>query len=218
MGIKGFEHRLEQAVEGTFARLFRTSLSPVELGRKLVREMDQQRRVGVDGRSLMPNHFDFLLSAKDHDSLGDVDVSLRRELAEAAREHGRDEGCSFVGPVTVAIATSDTVNDGVPQVTSRYAEAPHGPGSLVLPTGDRVELGEYTVTIGRDTAADIVLGDPNASRRHAEVMPVANGFAVVDLGALNGTKVNGHRITQMYVLADGDELQFGNTTMRFEAS
>ncbi|MFM7063813.1 MAG: FhaA domain-containing protein [Actinomycetes bacterium] len=218
MGIKGFEQRLENAVEGTFARLFRTSLSPVELGRKLVREMDQQRRVGVDGRPMMPNHFEFLLSAKDHDSLGDVDVSLRRELAEAAREHCRDEGCTFVGPVTVEIATGDSVSDGVPQVASRYAEAPHGPGSLVLPTGDRVELGEYTLTIGRDTGSDIVLGDPNASRRHAEVMPVANGFAVVDLGALNGTKVNGHRITQMYVLADGDEVQFGNTTLRFEAS
>ena len=47
---------------------------------------------------------------------------------------------------------------------------------------------------------------------------MANGFAVVDLGALNGTKVNGQRITQMYVLADGDQVQFGNTTMRFEAS
>ena len=218
MGIKGFEQRLENAVEGTFARLFKTSLSPVELGRKLVREMDQQRRVGVDGRSMMPNQFDFLLSPKDHESLGDVDVSLRRELAEAAREHGRDEQCTFVGPVTVEIATSDSVSDGVPQVTARFAESPHGPGSLVLPTGDRVELGEYVVTIGRDTSADIVLGDPNASRRHAEVRPVANGFAVVDLGALNGTKVNGQRITQMYVLADGDEVQFGNTTMRFEAS
>ena len=105
MGIKGFEQRLENAVEGTFARLFKTSLSPVELGRKLVREMDQQRRVGVDGRSMMPNQFDFLLSPKDHESLGDVDVSLRRELAEAAREHGRAEGCTFVGAVSVAIAT-----------------------------------------------------------------------------------------------------------------
>jgi len=93
VGIKGFEQRLENAVEGTFARLFRTSLSPVELGRKLVREMDQQRRVGVDGRPMMPNHFEFLLSAKDHDSLGDVDVSLRRELAEAAREHGPRWSC-----------------------------------------------------------------------------------------------------------------------------
>ena len=218
MGIKGFEQRLENAVEGTFARLFKTSLSPVELGRKLVREMDQQRRVGVDGRPMMPNHFDFLLSARDHESLGDVDVTLRRELAEAAREHGRDEGCTFVGPVSVEIGTSDSVSDGVPQVSSRFSEGAHGPGSLVLSTGDRVELGDYVVTIGRDVSANIVLADPNASRRHAEIRPVANGFAVVDLGALNGTKVNGRRITQLHVLSDGDVVQFGNTTMKFEAS
>ncbi|MFM7068995.1 MAG: FhaA domain-containing protein [Actinomycetes bacterium] len=216
MGISGFEQRLENAVEGTFARLFKSALSPVDLGRKLVREMDQQRRIGVDGRSMVPNHFEFTLSARDRESLGSVDQTLRRELAEAAREHARDEGASFVGPVQVTLGASDAAHDGVPLLAATFVETPHGPGSLVLTTGDRVELGEYVVTIGRDTSCTIVLGDPNASRRHAEVRPVANGYALVDLGALNGSKVNGRRITQLCVLTDGDELQFGHTTMRFE--
>ena len=62
MGIKGFEGRLERAVEGTFSRLFRSGLSPVEFGRKLVRDMDSHRTVGVDGRTLVPNSFVFRIS------------------------------------------------------------------------------------------------------------------------------------------------------------
>jgi hypothetical protein len=59
MGIKGFEGRLERAVEGTFSRLFRTGLSPVEFGRKLERELDANRTVGVGGRTIVPNSITF---------------------------------------------------------------------------------------------------------------------------------------------------------------
>jgi hypothetical protein len=218
VGIKGFEQRLEGVVEGTFSRLFKTPVSPIEFGRKLVREMDQQRRLGVDGRAMVPNRFEFQISAADEQTLGGVDQTLRRELAEAAREHARDEGYAFVGPVEIEITVDSAARTGVLGLTARFVESPHGPGSLVLPTGDRVPLDEHSVTIGRDNTAVIVLGDPNASRRHAEVRPAGSGYAVLDLGALNGTKVNGVRITGMCQLADGDELQFGNTVIKFEAS
>src|SRR5690606_36805961 len=97
MGIKGFESRLERAVEGTISRLFRTGLSPVEFGRKLEREIDTHRTVGVDGRTLVPNSFTFRISPDDATHLGDLLGTLRRELADAAREQARGEGYAFVG-------------------------------------------------------------------------------------------------------------------------
>lgn len=219
MGIKGFEQRLEGVVEGTFSRLFRTPVSPIEFGRKLVRDMDQQRSVGVDGRTMAPNRFEFRVSPDDEATLGGVTQTLRRELAEAAREHARDEGYAFVGPVEIVVTVDPSARAGVVALDARFVESPHGPGSLVLPTGDRVELGHYpVVTIGRDNGATIVLGDPGASRRHAEVRPSAAGWTLVDLGALNGTQVNGARITGARVLVDGDELKFGATVVHFEAS
>jgi hypothetical protein len=54
VGIAGFERRLESAVEGVFGRLFRSGLRPVEIGRRLVREMDDNRSVGVSGRIVGP--------------------------------------------------------------------------------------------------------------------------------------------------------------------
>jgi hypothetical protein len=219
MGIKGFESRLERAVEGTFSRLFRTGLSPVEFGRKLVREMDSHRTVGVDGRTMVPNAYDLSISPADAEQLADLLGTLRRELSDAAREHARDEGYVFVGPVEVQVEVDERLRAGVLVVTSRFHEAEGGlqPGSLLLPTGDRVPLGEYVVSVGRQNDCTIVLADPNVSRRHAEIRPSGDGFVVADLGSTNGTKINGTRIVEHH-LNDGDEVRFGNTVMHFQAS
>ena len=84
MALKGFERRLERMVEGTFSRIFRSGIRPVELGRRLVREMDDNRSVDVRGRTLVPNHFTVELSEADHEQFAEVGESLERELAEAA--------------------------------------------------------------------------------------------------------------------------------------
>lgn len=206
-------------MEGTFSRLFRTGLSPVEFGRKLVREMDANRKVGVDGRTIVPNSFDFSVSDVDYEQLTDLIGTLRRELADAAREHARDERYGFIGPIEVTIDADAEQRPGVLSVAGRFAEGESGlpPGSLLLPTGDRVPLGEYVVTVGRANDCTIVLGDPNVSRHHAEIRPAGDGFLVVDLGSTNGTKINGAKVGQ-HLLRDGDEVCFGNTVMNFEAS
>ena len=55
MGINAFERRLERMVDGVFARAFRSSLRPIEIGRELVREIDDHRSVDVKGRIIVPN-------------------------------------------------------------------------------------------------------------------------------------------------------------------
>jgi len=219
MATQGFERRLERAVEGTFSRLFRSSVKPVEFGRKLQREMDSRRSVAVDGRTIVPNWYRFTVSPADHEQFADIDATLRRELADAAREHARDEGYAFVGPVEIELRADQSVRTGMLEVQSRWVEGSGGlpPGALLLPTGDRVPLGEYVVSVGRQADCTIVLADPNVSRVHAEVRPAGDGFVVVDLGSTNGTKVNGVRVAE-HELRDGDEVRFGNTAMHFEAS
>ncbi len=71
--------------------------------------------------------------------------------------------------------------------------------------------------MGRRPESNIVLADPNVSRDHAEIRPQGDGFMLIDLGSTNGSKVNGVRVAQR-LLEDGDEISFGNTKMRFEAS
>jgi hypothetical protein len=218
MGLRQFEQRLERLVEGVFAKTFRSGLEPVEIGRRLTREMDLHRHMGVNGM-IAPNHFEVALSPSDLQNFESYSQALLRELSEAVREHARDEGYGFVGPVHVDLKPDESLGAGEFLVASQMLEAPGGAavGSLLLPDGRRIPVGEDPVTIGRLPECDVVVSDPNVSRRHAEVRRRGNDFIVVDLGSTNGTLVNGAGVRERR-LNDGDEITLGGTRVRFEAS
>lgn len=219
MGLRGFERRLENMVEGVFARVFRSGLTPIELGRRLTREMDVNRSVDVRGRTVTTNAFTISLDPTDHERFAEIADQLTRELCDAAREHARDEGYAFTGPVTVDLVVDDGLRTGEFRIAARMKQGRGGvgAGSLLLANGERYVLGDRSVSIGRLPECDITLADANVSRHHAEVRPHGDGFALVDLGSTNGSKVNGVRVSQRE-LRDGDELTFGNSRLTFAAS
>ena len=220
MGLQSFERSLERMVEGVFARGSRSSLRPVELGRRLLREMDDHRSVDVKGRRIVPNEFTFHLNARDHAALSDIEEALGNELAESAREYARDENYHFMGPVHIVLEVDNSLRGGRFEIASRMKESGGGggAGSLVMPSGERVSLDRPAVVIGRLPDCDISLSDPNVSRRHTEVRVAGSGYLVADLGSTNGTKVNGVRIDGERMLNDGDIVSVGSTHLRFEAS
>lgn len=216
MGLQQFEDRLERIVEGTLAKPFRSSLQPVEIGRRLTREMDLHRRVGVRGL-IAPNSFAVTLAKPDVDRFANFLDALVRELAEAAREHARNEQYTFVGPIEVQILEGPRLRAGRFSVDAEVIEGPDGlaPAELVLPGGGRVQVETEPLVIGRMPECSIVLSDPNVSRRHAEVLRMNDAFVVRDLGSTNGTKVNGMPIRESY-LSTGDNITVGSTTLVFE--
>ncbi|MEO5724643.1 MAG: DUF3662 and FHA domain-containing protein [Ilumatobacteraceae bacterium] len=220
MGLQSFERGLERMVEGVFSRGSRSSVRPVELGRRLLREMDDHRSVDVRGRRIAPNQFRFQLNARDHAAFADIDEALVTELAETAREYARSEHYHFMGPVIIELDVDNSLKSGRFTVESRMKESGGGvgAGALVLPSGERVPLGDHVITIGRLPECSIPVNDPNVSRRHTEVRPSGSGFMLVDLGSTNGTKVNGMRVAGEHLLTDGDIVSVGSTHLRFEAS
>ena len=219
MGLQSFEHGLERMVEGVFSRSSRSAIRPVELGRRLLREMDDHRSVDVRGRRIVPNAFTFHLSARDHASFADIDEALKVELCEAVREYARDEGYHFLGPISVDMVVDHELKPGRFGIVSLLRETGGGvgAGTIVMPSGERIPL-RAVVTIGRLPESTISLNDTNVSRRHAEIRPVGSGYAAVDLNSTNGTKVNGLRIDGERMLNDGDIVSVGSTHLRFEAS
>lgn len=218
MGLQKFEGRLERIVDGTFSKAFRGELHPVEIGRRLTREMDLRRRLGVHGL-IAPNYFEVSLSGADFARFESFIDALVRELEEAAREHARAEDYVFVGPVTVTALEDPGLRRGRFSILSEVREGPSGlsAASIVLADGERIVLGPEAITIGRLPESTVVVTDPNASRRHAEIRRVGNDVVVVDLNSTNGTRVNGAGI-QERKLADGDEIVVGTTFLRFETS
>src|SRR5215212_8486206 len=122
MGLKGFERRLERLVEGAFAKAFKSSLRPVELGRRLVREMDDQRTVNVQGNVAVPNSFTVTLGPEDHGEFAEIEQQLVRDLADAARSHAREEGYVFMGPVEVELRRDDDLGVGSFGLSARFRE------------------------------------------------------------------------------------------------
>ncbi len=219
MGLQALEQRLERMVDGVFRRS-RGSIRPIELGRRLVREMDDNRTVDVKGRRMVPNDYTVLLSPADHASFNEIEDALTTELIEAAREYAREESYHFIGPVKVRLTVDNSLRNGRFGILSQLKQAIGGvgAGSLVLPSGERVSLGEHVTTIGRLPSCTLTVDDTNVSREHAKIEPGPNAYLVSDLGSTNGTLVNGTRIGLGHRLVDGDIISFGSTHVRFEAS
>ncbi len=220
MALQEFERRLERLVEGVFAKAFRRGLTPIEVGRRLTREMDVRRTVGVRGL-IAPNEFRVAVSAEDHEQvIAKMEQAVTRDLAGYVREHAREEGYVLVGPVNLTFEIDPKLGAGEFLVSSDMVEgAGGGPvGALVTADGHRVQIALEPVTIGRHPECDVVLNDQEVSRQHAEVRLDDGQFFLIDLGSLNGTKVNGAGAKAPRPLEDGDTITIGVHSIRFEAS
>lgn len=113
MGVlQSFERRLSSLVEGTFAKVFKGGVEPVEVAGALARECDD-RKVISSRRTLVPNAFVVDLSERDSERLTPYAEPLTDELAAMVREHADDSGYSFAGPVTVRLAHDPELATGV---------------------------------------------------------------------------------------------------------
>lgn len=79
----------------------------------------------------------------------------------------------------------------------------------------RRAVGDDGIVIGRRTSNGLTLPDSEVSRRHAQIEHDAAGFSLHDLDSMNGTTVNGRRITGRHLLKDGDVIEVGHTRLRF---
>jgi len=206
-------------VEGVFSRAFKSNVRPIEIGRRLVKEIDSNRTVDMKGRRVVPNQFVVRLAPDDQTALADIESALITELAEAIKEYCADENYHLRGAVSVAIEIDQSVGTGRIDVDSSVVKAGASEivARVILPDDRKITLGKEALSIGRLAECDIAFDDSNVSRRHAEIKALAGGYAVNDLGSTNGTKVNGVTISFERALRDGDIISVGSHSIRYEA-
>ena len=119
---------------------------------------------------------------------------------------------------TITLAP-DEVGDPTEEVSVAREEIPPGSGLLLVKrgpgAGSRFVIDTAVTSAGRHPDSDIFLDDVTVSRRHAEVVRTADGFAVRDVGSLNGTYLNRERIEAEQRIDNGDELQIGRFKLVF---
>jgi hypothetical protein len=243
--LRNLEAKLEGLVEGAFSRAFRSQVQPVELARKLAKEMEDAKSVSLS-RTYVPNQFWVYLSPDDRAQFESYEDGLKKELSDYLLEHARSHGLALLTRPTVELETDDRLSLGEfgiqaklvrPAEAGDQAEAVEGefghtmvysttgarrvesarPDSRALLVGDdkRTVVSGDPFVIGRSRECDLVLDDPNVSRRHAELRRENGGWAVHDLGSTNGIKLNGKR-SRGARLSPGDEITLGLSRLTFE--
>jgi hypothetical protein len=123
--LRNLETKLADLVEGTFGRVFRSEVRPVELARKLAREMDEHKTVSVS-RVYVPNEYVIWLSAEDRERLENVEDSLIEELSAYLLEHARREKLALLSRPQIEFQTDERLALGEFGIQAR----------LVRPAGD----------------------------------------------------------------------------------
>ncbi|MGZ8649272.1 MAG: FhaA domain-containing protein [Solirubrobacteraceae bacterium] len=246
--LRTLESKLAGLVEGTFSRAFKSEVRPVEIARKLAREMDENRVQSLS-RIYAPNEYAVWLSPDDRKQFEGYEDELKRELSGYLLEHARREKISLATRPQIEFRTDERLRLGEFGIQARLVRAPeraeeqpsqgdhghtmvytvsdrlaeplreadHRRGTAKLKVDGRAELmGSAGAVLGRSREADIVVEDPNVSRRHAEVRPSGGSWIVRDLGSTNGVKVNGRRIQGPQSLKPGDVIELGTARVTFE--
>jgi hypothetical protein len=109
--LRNLEAKLGGLVEGAFSRAFKSRVEPVELARKLAREMEESKQVSVS-RVYVPNHYRVFLSPQDREQFESYEPALRKELSDYLLEHARTERLALTSRPAVEFMTDDRLGLG----------------------------------------------------------------------------------------------------------
>jgi Protein of unknown function (DUF3662)/FHA domain len=233
--VARFERFIERLMERTFARASGSHLQPVEIGKRLVRAMESERSVGVEGAVVVPNVYDVFLSPEDWEHFMPAQRALTRELethvARAARQRRfhmlarpavrldvdkrLQAGDLAVKPYTEDVRSDEEAQHTsvMPQVNGQIKTGPATP-NIIWEGRSYAVLGSPT-RVGRLADNDIVLNDKRVSRHHAEFLDRGGRWVLRDAGSTNGTSVNG-KIVREAVLKPGDMISLGGLEVEWE--
>jgi Protein of unknown function (DUF3662)/FHA domain len=139
MVLRAIEQKIESLFEGVFGRAFRTNVQPVELARKLAKEMDDHRNVSVS-RVYVPNEYTVYLSTADREQFTSYESSLLAELEEYLVEHARRESYALLTAPHVLLETDDDLSVGEFGIGTRMVQPRRGSREVGEPD-EQVEAG-----------------------------------------------------------------------------
>ncbi len=177
MILRTIEQKIEALVEGVFGRAFKSSVQPVELARKLTKEMDDHRTVSVS-RVYVPNEFTVYLSTPDREQFEAYEGSLKLELQEYLAEHARRESYVMLSPPVVLMTTDDDLAVGEFGIATRMIQQRSAKEDAEpVPDSEPAQTMVYRPAEGQDSEAEgevarEVVALVEGQKRHEVTKPV----------------------------------------------
>lgn len=215
MGIlDNFEKGLERAVNGAFAKTFRSGLQPVEITSALRRELDTKAAVVSRDRILAPNRFTVRMAHADFQRMTGLGATLIDELTELVQKHATEQRYQFAGGITITLSDDRGLSEGMIQIDSSTVKGGVAWTPVLEIGGKRYPLVKSHTVIGRGSDADITVEDTGTSRRHVEILWDGARAQVRDLGSTNGSQLNGAPVKQA-ILEPDSVVTIGRTRIVF---
>src|SRR5215218_5988899 len=142
--LRNLESKLAGLVEGTFSRAFKSEVRPVEIARKLAREMDEHRVQSLS-RTYAPNEYAVWLSPEDREQFSGYEDELRNELSGYLLEHARRERVALLTAPEITFKTDDRLRLGEFGIQARLVR-PHEDPELAPSQGDEGHTMVYTTS------------------------------------------------------------------------
>ncbi|MDO7883510.1 MULTISPECIES: FhaA domain-containing protein [Microbacteriaceae] len=212
--LDSFEKGLERAVNGAFAKTFKSGLQPVEITAALRRELDTRAAVVSRDRILVPNKFVVGLSSVDYDRMHGLGPALIDELVDLVQRHATAQRYSFAGGISVSLAPDPRLSQGMIDVRSENVKGAVSWTPVLEIDGVRHPLTHSRTIIGRGSDATITVDDTGISRKHVEILWDGTRAEVHDLGSTNGSRLNGNPVSRAPLPPDS-VIDIGRTRIVF---
>jgi hypothetical protein len=212
--LDNFERGLERAVNGAFAKTFRSGLQPVELTSALRRELDTKAAVVTRDRILAPNRFVLKLSPSDYKRMRGMGAALTDELVSFVQKHATTQNYQFAGGISIDMVEDPSITEGMLQVDSENVKGSVAWTPVLDIGGNRYPLTRSKTVIGRGSDADITVDDTGISRRHVQIIWDGQRAQVEDLGSTNGSQLNGQPVRKA-ILEPESVISIGRTRIVF---
>lgn len=215
MGIlDNFERGLERAVNGAFAKTFRSGLQPVELTSALRRELDTKAAVVTRDRILAPNRFVLSMSPSDYKRMYGMGAALTDELITFVQKHATTQNYQFAGGISIDMVEDASIAEGMLQIDSENVKGSVAWTPVLDIGGKRYPITRSKTVIGRGSDADITVDDTGISRRHVQIIWDGQRAQVEDLGSTNGSQLNGQQVRKA-ILEPESVISIGRTRIVF---
>jgi Protein of unknown function (DUF3662)/Inner membrane component of T3SS, cytoplasmic domain len=213
--LDNFERGLERAVNGAFAKTFKSGLQPVEITSALRRELDTKAAVVARDRILVPNKFTVKLAPGDFERMTTLGEALIDELTELVQRHATAQHYSFAGGISIALKKAAALQEGMVEIESVNVKGTVAWTPILDIGGKRYPIVKSRTVIGRGSDADITVEDTSISRKHVEVLWDGRRGQVNDLGSTNGSLLNGTRVSKAPLTPDS-VIEIGRTRIVFK--
>ena len=162
--LRNLESKLGSLVEGAFSRAFKSRVEPVEIARKLAKEMEEAKMASVS-RTYVPNHYRVFLSPEDRSQFATYEPALRKELSDYLLEHARAEGLALTSRPAVEFLTDERLGLGEFGIQAQLLSPPEEEKPVAGPeiAPSQGDFG-HTMVYSPDAAAARVLEPDRPSR------------------------------------------------------